>query len=192
VAQINLLKQKKPSGFNGAAIFPILNKIAIIGLLAMLGFYIWAFLGVKKSNREIIALQDSITLQKQTLASFEGWNEILTRQAQLKNLNDLISGHLYWSQILPELAKITLSTAAYTNFSATQEGGEISLNVQMPSMAELDKFLQIFDSPKINKFFSNIKIGGISRIQNEKGQIVGVTLQMNYDPVLLTFKPPGN
>lgn len=187
MAQINLLKQNKPSELNNLEFFSILSKFALVGILCVLAYYGWLIYRYKSAEKEISSLQANILRQKQELAQIQRRDEVLVRQAQIKEFDSLISGHIYWSQLMPELAKVTLKQASYMSFKAV-DVGTISLAVQVPTIAELDKYLQVFNSPKLNPYFSDLKVGGISRVQDEKDSHVRVDVQLKYDPGLLNFQ----
>lgn len=187
MAQINLLKQNKPSELNNLGIFSILSKFALLGILCVLVYYGLLIYRHRAAEKEIKSLQANIARQKQELSQIQRRDEVLVRQAQIKEFNSLISDHIYWSQLMPEFAKVTLKKASYLSFKAV-DVGTISLAVQLPSIAELDKFLQVFNSPKLNRYFSDLKVGGISRIQDEKESHVRVDVQLKYDPGLLIFQ----
>lgn len=184
MAQINLLKQNKPSALSGLNPASILSKLAIIGLLFLAAYYGWLTYKTRGIKKEIEGINQQIEQQKQDLAKVKERDEILTRQAQIKEFDSLISGHLYWSQLLPELAKVTLKNASYLSFRA-QNDGTISMDVRVPSIEELDKFLQVFDSPKLNRYFSDLRIGGINKSFDKDIGYINVDIQMKYDQKLL-------
>lgn len=188
MAQINLLKQKQPSVFTRIGLLAIFSKLALLGLLVLVIFWTWFFFQSKSASKDIQVLDERVAKQKQELSENDRRDEIITRQAQLKKFDVLISGHLYWSQLLPELAKVTLKKASYLSFRAESEGG-INLAVKLPSIADLDKFLQIFDSAKINRYFSDLKMGGISKVVEKDNAYVRVDVQLKYNPELLQYNP---
>ena len=187
MAQINLLKQNQPSSFSRFGIFPILNYLTMAGILALLSYYGWAYLQNKKYDKKNQELAAVILQQKQELSSVKNRDELFSRQAQLKGYDELISGHPYWSQLLPELAKVTLKQVSYLSVKIDNQG-VMNLSVQLPTMADLEKFLQVFDSAQLNKYFRDLRISGISKIQDEEKNYVRVDIQLNYDPSLLNFK----
>lgn len=187
MAQINLLKQNQPSAFARIGLLAILNKLALLGLLVLIIFWFWFLSQSKSAGKEIQALDAQVAKQKQELSENGRRDEVVTRQSQLKEFDTLISNHLYWSQLLPELAKVTLKSASYLSFRAEIEGG-ISLSVKLPSIAELDKFLQIFDSAKINRYFSDLKMGGISKVVEKNNNYIRIDVQLKYNPELLKYK----
>lgn len=187
MAQINLLKQNQPSSFSRFGIFPILNYVAIAGILALLGFYGWEYFQNKQADKKNQELASVILQQKQELSSISNRDELFSRQAQLKGYDELIAAHPYWSQVLPELAKVTLKRASYMSIKIDNQG-IMDLSVQVPTMADLEKFLQVFDSAKLNKYFRDLRISGISKIQDEAENYIKVDVQLKYDASLLNYK----
>jgi len=82
-----------------------------------------------------------------------------------------------------------LKNASYLSFRAENQGS-INLAVQLPTMTDLDKFLQIFDSAKINKYFTDLKMSGISKVVEKDQNYLKVDVRLKYDPVLLKYKAP--
>jgi|SRR3989344_2132409 len=189
MAQINLLKQNQGSGLGGLEITGILSKLAAFLLLFLAVFYAWKFFQSKSAEKQISSLESQILKQKQELSEIKGRDEVFTRQAQLKGFDSLISGHAYWSQLLPELAKVTLKKASYLSFRAENQGS-INLAVQLPTMTELDKFLQIFDSAKINKYFTDLRMSGISKVVEKDQDYLRVDIRLKYNLELLKYKSP--
>ena len=187
MAQINLLKQNKPSALASVGLVSVVSKLAIVGLLAMAAYYGWLTFRQRDLKRGIEQVSQQIEEQKQELSQVSERDEILTRQSQIKEFDSLINGHMYWSQLLPELANVTLKNASYLSFKAQNEG-TMSLDVKVPSIAELDKFLQAFDSPKLNRYFSDLKIGGINKVLDGDESYVSVSVQLKYDPHLLEYQ----
>ena|SRR3989344_3789535 len=187
MAQINLLKQSQPSGLSNLGIFPVLSKFALLFALLLVAYYGVVYFQIKSANKQIVTLTERIAEQEKELAEIPRRNEVLTRQAQALEQDKLVSSHAYWSQLLPELAKVTLKQANYLSFRAVTDGG-LNLSVRVPSIAELDKFLQVFNSPQLNKYFSDVKIGGINKVQEETESYVRVEAQLKYDPGLLKYK----
>src|SRR6185503_8986060 len=109
--QINLLKQTAtksplPTG-------KISAWVMLLVLVGSLGYYGFLFIQLKTANADITSLQSQISTDQQAAATIPNKNELFTRQLQLKSLDGLISKHVYWSQVLPSLAQVTLKTASY-------------------------------------------------------------------------------
>ncbi len=164
------------------------NVVLIVVILAMLGFYVWMRFSIQKDNAQAADYQSQIAKEKATALSSPDRKELLTRQAQLKSLQDIILKHPYWSLILPKLADVTLKKANYMSVKI-ESTGVLGLSVEVPDTEQLDKFLQIFDLPEYNKYFYNVRIGSISNGQVGDKLLTSFDLKMNYNPELLKYSP---
>lgn len=182
------MKQNQPRAFGGISLIKVFSRLVLAVIVIMVGYYGWIFFRLKDINKQIGGLNERIAVQRNALAQVDRKDEVLTRQAQLKEFDKLIDNHVYWSQLLPELAKITLKQASYLSFQSGDDS-TINLSVQLPDIAELDKLLQVFDLPKLNKYFRDVKIGGISKTQKEDQTFIRVEIQLKYDPNLIKYQP---
>ncbi len=186
MAQINLLKQKKAETDIWQLISSLSVKILAVGVLILVVYYGYLFIKTRSVASSTIELEQKMEQERQEIAKIPNRDELFVRQQQLKELKSLIGAHPYWSNLLPALAEATLKSSNFLTFRALADG-TLSLSVTVPSIVDLDKFLQIFDIPKFNENFFDIKIGSIGRTQ------VGDTLQttfdvrMRYNPVLLQY-----
>ncbi len=187
MAQINLLKQKSASQNIAQRLPGIISKLLIAALVLVLGFYVWTVLQMRSMDNQTIELQRQIAQAKSEVDGNENRNELLTRQEQLNEFNSLIDGHIYWSQIIPALADASLKSANFSNLKILDDG-DLSLRVSVPSLAEMDKFLQIFDLPKFNKNFSNIRIGSFHKVPDKDKTVLSFEVRMKYNPVLIKYK----
>jgi hypothetical protein len=71
---------------------------------------------------------------------------------------------------LPELARVSLQRSDYVSIDAVSDGS-LSLSVKLPSYADADKFLQVFDLPEYNRQFSNVRVLSIVKSTDEGGAI---------------------
>jgi hypothetical protein len=190
MAQINLLKQQNPYAFSGGT-FSIINKILILLIVLGVGFYIWSYFKLKNLNQQIISQQTEIANKKNEFSNTPRSDEVITRQAQLKEHDNLISSHVYWSQLLPEIAKITMKGVSYLSLQ-TDSKNTLSLSLEVPNMLELDKFLQTLNSPLINKYFRDVKLGSISREQKDASEFLKVDVILSFNPTIIQYKPADN
>lgn len=186
MAEINLLKQNKTDFVKNFQALSALVYALIVVIIGIFSYYGWLVYDFKKVEKQIVLTQEKITQQKQALSAIPKRDEILTRQAQVKELDALINKHVYWSKIIPALAKITLKEAKYLSFQAGEDGS-ISLSVRVPNMVELDKFFQAFNISKLNKYFSDLKIGGITKLITKEGEFVSVDVKLFYNKDLLKY-----
>lgn len=181
MSEINLLHtDSKGSGVNTsfattllARLFLILVIIAV-AIYAVLYFYTW-----KNSNSLKTVNAQVQKLETEALANKDR-NELVTRQDQLSELETLISEHVYWSYLLPELSRVTLKSARYTKIEAGKDG-KLSLAVNLPSYSDVEKYMQIFDLPEYNQQFSNVRISGISTVQKDEAIEVELRLQLTFN-----------
>lgn len=189
VAQINLLKQTNSSPASFDQIITWGFRVCLLGFVLLLAYYGWLWNDNRSTSKRIMSLEQQVTVQKADIAKDKGRQEVLVRQLQLKELGKIIDTHLYWSQLIPELAKVTLKNASYVSIKGLSDGN-LTLSVVVPTTEDLDKFLQVFDdTPKFNKYFVNLRIGPINRIQSGDGLSTKFDIRLNYDPSLLKYKP---
>lgn len=187
MAQINLLKQQNQTkGF--VTILPSLVAkllaVAVIGLGVYYGWVSWRVNDLKKS---IASNQQQFVDVQKSVVTVKNRNEIYTRQQQLKQFAALLGAHLYWSNFFPALAQVTLQSANYGNIEATK-AGELTLNVQVKDLNEMDKFMQVFNLPQFNKDFNYLKVDGFRLVQKDKGTFFEFNAKLKFNPALLQYK----
>lgn len=187
MAQINLLKQKSASQNFLEGLPALIVKLLVVVLIGVLVYYGWIYLKQRDVDGQIVELQERIAQSKQSVLENENRNELFTRQAQLQELDKLIEGHLYWSQLMPALANVTLKSANYSGLKILDDG-EITLKVTVPDLVELDKFLQVFDLPSVNSKFSNVRIGSFHKVQDEDNTVLSFDVKMQYNPEILKYQ----
>jgi cell division protein FtsL len=187
VAQINLLKQNTRS--NPLAQFSpkIAVQIMVVVFLALVGYYVFLFFQLNKINSDTQDMAREIQAAQQLAISNPNKDELFVRQQQIKNLKDLIAGHLYWSQIFEPLADVTLKDARYSSLKVTLPNS-LSMSVKVKDLEELDKYLQVFNLPDFNKNFNNVRIGSYSKTQSATSTDIQFSVQMDFNPSLLVYK----
>ncbi len=187
MAQINLLKQQAgPSRNIWEIASKILVRITAVILLALITYYGWLYFRSKSIDKQIVKLQVQIENDQKKAFEAPERAELLTRQQQLKSLDGLIAQHIYWSQLMPKLAGSTLKKATYSNLRITSDG-KLNLSVTVPTISDLDKYLQVFDLPEINKYFSNVRIGSFQNVQSKDSTSVRFDVMMDYNPQITKF-----
>jgi len=193
VAQINLLKQTSVSSSNLGNTLPKILVWVFAGLVvAVLIYYAWLFIDANGINKKIKDAQDAMVKYNTEIANVPRKDELYTRQLQLKNYNELVGKHVYWSQLFPALAKSTLKSATYSNLQLQDSGNTLSLSANVPTVADLDKYLQVFDIPEFNKNFSNVRVTGFNKSSDLNSTSIKFQLKMQYDPSLLQYDPSLN
>jgi len=188
MAQINLLKQKTSSQ-NFWEFFPsLMVKILFLVVLAVIGYYVWLYLQIRSTENSIAEEKQASSLAGQGVKDVANRDEIYTRQAQLQQLDGLISKHLYWSYIFPALAKVTLKQAGYSSITVTS-AGQISLSVTVADFDSIDKFIQVFDQPEFSQNFNNLKVGAFHKEGDNAGYAFDAVL--NFNKAIMNYQEPG-
>jgi hypothetical protein len=187
MAQINLLKQKSESNI-GQKIPIYASRILMAVLFAFVAYYAWLFVHLNNVQDKTVATQKEISDTKQQALTLKGRNELLFRQKQLTEFDKILSSHLYYSQIYKSIADYMLKTATVT---AIRTGGqnEVVMTVEVPSLEDLDKFLQIFDNPKFNENFTSVRVGAFGKIKEDEKTSFRFDLRMKFNPQLIKLKP---
>jgi hypothetical protein len=192
VPQINLLKQNtSTNGLQVLASTPkIIVRLLLVVFLAVLAYYGWLFVQSGNITKQSADLQIKMNSEANDAKNVARRDELLTRQLQIQDLQGVVASHLYWSKIFAELARVTLKTASYDTMQITGDGS-VSLSAQVPSLLDLDKYLQVFDLPDFNKYFSNVRVSQFSQTQNPTTGASGIMFQlkMDYDPSLISYTP---
>jgi hypothetical protein len=184
MAEINLLKTPGSERNIFQDLSSWLVKILVVLALAVIGYYGYVFFKVKATTKEIGEIQQDIEKNKVEALSLPGRDEFLLRQSQLKDFAALTGAHIYYSKLIPALAKVTYKLANYSGINITTQG-KISMQATVPSLADLDKFLQVFDDSEVSKNFYNVRVGGFSQIEVSEGKAYIFTVQMDYNPAIL-------
>lgn len=176
MAEINLLDSQTHSSEIKAQgklwLLRIVTLVFAAAVLGYIGLLIFGFI----TDRNINTKKSEVAQYQSEFKNNKQREELLTRQGQLKNANQLLAAHKYWSPLLPELARVTLTSAKYTSISADAKGG-LELTVTTPSYSDAEKFLQVFDLPEYNKQFSNVKVMALTKAQ--QGNALQTTMRLH-------------
>ena len=126
--------------------------------------------------------------EKQKALDMSGRKELLVRQQQLKSFNDLVASHLYWSQLLPHIAQATYNKATYSNLKVATNG-DLSLSVNVPDLSDMDRYLQVFDLPQVNKYFKQVRIGTYHKVQGKNSTTISFEVMMQFDQGIISTPP---
>jgi hypothetical protein len=186
LAQINLLKQNSGSS-NFQSGFPkLLNKILIALLVLTIVYYGYLIWKSSQTLKAGAAVQYQINRDRTAALNLGQRNAVLTRQSQLKAYAGTIASHVYWSQLMPVLASSTLSSAIYSSLRASPDGS-LDLTVTVPSLQDLDKYLQVFDQPQYNQYFSNIRISAFHKVQSASGNGLQFEVKFNFNQNIIKY-----
>lgn len=182
MSEINLLRNDQSedrfdAGFVALTVARILLAIVvlIIAVYAILFFLNW------RNTGKLTEVKAKVETVQAEILNNEDRNEVITRQEQIKELDALIGKHVYWSYLFPELARVTLRSATFTQIEADREG-LLTMTANLPNYADIEKFMQIFDLPEYNQQFSNVRILSISTVQSEDVIRTQVRLQLMFNP----------
>lgn len=191
MAEINLLKQSSA----GSDLKKNSSKFLIRGLLIVLVllvvYYGWLFIESKSIDNKMVAAEAQINTDNQSALGATGRDELLTRQQQLQTLSDLIGPHTYWSQLFKPLADATLKNATYSSLTVGKDN-EVVLSVTVPTLEDLDKYMQIFNLSRFDQNFSDVRIGGFSKVQDKNSTSVKFEVQMQFDPKIIQYQTQSN
>jgi len=186
MSQINLLSsERKSHQIPWYKFLRLLVKLS--GLIMILELGAWGYLYYVERSIEtkIFDTQNEIKTVSNTLANSKERKELVARQGQIKNYNTLVSAQSHWSSFLTDrLARVTLKTSRYVAVNG-DSNGSLRLTVSVPTYADLDKFLQIFDVPDMNKVFSDIKVISLSKSQVGDKLDIRFEVSMKYRPEAL-------
>lgn len=182
MSEINLLKTTTATTTDVGSKVTRIAIRALLGILILvIGFYVFLFLAQWSTNKKIRIANEAVQQVQTEVMNNKARQEVVTRQGQVKAANDLIANHSYWSKLLPELARISLSSASYSSISADADG-KLSLIVKVSSYSDLEKFMQIFDLPAYNQQFSNVKLVSVNKIQQDATIVLSAGIELTFDP----------
>jgi Tfp pilus assembly protein PilO len=169
MAQINLLDSDNKPRFKVQS-YAWLVKVLVVVLVLIFAYYGYLFYRQNNLQKQINDTRSKTQKAQNAATANSDRKELLTRQGQLGALNPLLKTHLYWSSLLPELARVSLQRSDYVSIDAVSDES-LSLSVKLPSYADADKFLQVFDLPEYNRQFSNVRVLSIVKSTDEGGAI---------------------
>lgn len=181
MAEINLLDSQAHSSVIQAQgklwLLRVVTGVFVLVILSYLALLVYGFI----TDKNISTAESKVSEYQAQFNNNKQKEEVLTRQGQLKNINQLLAAHKYWSPLLPELARVTLTSAKYTSISTDAKGG-LELTVSTPSYAEAEKFLQVFDLPEYNKQFSNVRLLALTKSQEANLLQTTMRLRLTLNP----------
>jgi hypothetical protein len=161
-------------------------KLFIVVAIAVAAYYGWLYFQTNAVNKDIVNLTREIDDAQKTMNNTPEKQEVFTRQDQGKQLDTLVQNHVYWSHLFPEIAKATLKNSKYMNIHVAADG-LLSMNVEVSSLQDLEKYLLVFDLAKFNKYFSNVHLSSLTQSQGVGTLAVRADIKMNFDPTLLKY-----
>ena len=181
MSEINLLHtDSKDGGVNNSFAVILVARTLLVLVIASIAAYAITYFYTRSNAKRLESVTQKVqTLKTEALANKDR-NELVTRQEQLTELETLITQHVYWSYLLPELSRVTLKSARYSKIESEKDG-ELTLTVNLPSYADVEKYMQIFDLPEYNQQFSNVRISSIGTVQKESSIEIQLRLQLTFN-----------
>jgi Tfp pilus assembly protein PilN len=103
-------------------------------------------------------------------------------QAQLKNMQTLLNGHVYWSSFFSQLGAVTPLKAEYTSFNGGISDGRVRFEGVAPSYTDVGKvLLSLSTSGK----FSNVRLISVNP---SAGEIFGYAFTVEATALNPLFK----
>lgn len=188
MAEINLLKQTSPTQNFSKHIPSLLVKLFIVIGVVVLGFYVWMNIQTKVMDKKISELAEDIVNQKKSALSLAQRDELITKQSQLKEYVGLASTQTYFSGIFEPLAQQTYKNSKYLTMKATADGS-VTLKATAPSLQDLHKIFQMFNTEGFMKNFSNVKVGAFfkSKTSDNNDEYL-FDIRMNYNTEIIKNK----
>jgi hypothetical protein len=185
---INLLStNQKSQPASLATMLPLLVKICVLILILMIGYYGFTWFRLSSAQKSVVQMQEQIAKERREISQNGVRNQVLTRQAQLTDLNKILGKHLYWSKFFDkDLPRITLKAASYSAIAVTSDG-VVTLVVSVPTYGDLDKYLQVFDIADFNEDFRDVEIQSITRAQEGNSLLTSFKIRMKFDTESISY-----
>src|SRR3989344_764089 len=139
--EINLLNPELAA--NGAGRKSLI-PLYIVGALpgGEMGGGGWVFFSTRSTDDEVGAAEMRISdLDLQLKKNSPELQEAIGYQARLKNLEGLLEGHMFWSQVMEELGKYTFKNISYESFNGDVTRNRISVSGTAQSFTDIAKLI---------------------------------------------------
>lgn len=183
MANINLLSTENTttSASFSRRLIGLLARLLALVLLALFAYYGYLIYDARNTSSKLQEVKEKTAQAQRDALGNKDRLELITRQGQLQGLDKLIKGHVSWSYLLPELARVSLRTASFASVEAAANGKMI-LTASLPDYKEVDKFLQIFDLPEYNEQFSDVKVMSVTKAQQGSILVTQLKIQLTFNP----------
>lgn len=184
---INLLQNQLEADtqFKYKRLFSRISKVLLILniliLIAGVGLWIW-----NASARPDSGSTSNVVAEKRTELALEASNkrdEVVKTQAQIKHTNQLLEGHLYWTNLFEVISEASISDVQFIDFRANSDGS-LSITALASDLTIMAAFTQ-----KLNSLES-IKKATInsSSLSNRSGQsFYNFIVDIEFVPEVLKF-----
>lgn len=155
----------------------------IISLILGLAFWLYFFVQTiawqtKKTQIEAALKEPTFALSAEDLRKVES---LTIRSAPLKNL---VSRHLYWTNVFKFLEENTLPNVSYSQFAGS--GTTVNLIGRATDYTTLARQILAF---KTNSLVKDLKITNLNAQISGKGEVLGINfnLSLTFDPKIFTL-----
>lgn len=104
--------------------------------------------------------------------------DLIAFQNRLGKIRTLLDGHVYWTQFLDALEKVTLPAVSYDNLSVSTQGSAMMLSASAPDYATVAQQLKAFQEAK--HLASSASISGATAQVNQQGDTIGVKFSISF------------
>lgn len=151
--EINLLQNKvkdKSLQFERSNRFIVILAVLILILEVSATVGLWVLTkatnnSIKNTQDENQAIQKNIDSHQKELSKAEGL------QAQLKNVNTLLTSHIYWSNFMSTLEKLTPVKVQYTAIDGSASDGKMHIEGTADSYTDVGRLILSMSTSKAFK-----------------------------------------
>lgn len=178
MSEINLLGVHNQT-HHGFQWLIILAERILIGLIVLsLAYYGFLWYQETSLARQAEELKLQLNLKQQQLEADPNRQMVLTRQGQLRAFTSLVADHILWSKVLDQLPSMMLKGSSLLGFTLGGDGTGTAVLV-VPGYEELDKAMQVFDTPSFNSLFRNVRIKSVAKTQQEDSLFIKARVQFD-------------
>lgn len=184
MSEINLLQTTKPST-PSRDIYGVLNKIGVVLLVLVIGFYVYLFIAQSQVNKKITAEEGKNQQITADIKQIPKYQEFLATQTKIKNIKTILDNHLAWSKFIQAFTNATLNTASYKKFVAKNDG-TATINGSVPDFKNLDKLIDGFQLPEFD-FIKEVKLTNVSLTETDASSAIDFNLNVIFNKNLLVW-----
>jgi Tfp pilus assembly protein PilN len=185
MAEINLLKSELQarskfslSRASRVALYVVIVLLVLEGLLYGLIFFY-----ERQVRKNILALdQENASTDFEIGKTEKDRLEAISFQTRLGNLKTLLDSHLFWSELLKELERVTYRGAQFTALGGDEGEQKLIISGSVPSYKDLAKLmLGLTTSPQVK----DVVLGSSGLEKGTEGGY-GFTLEVTFNPSVLS------
>src|SRR4051812_31708961 len=116
MSDINLLQSNKTESHDSSKLIQVLNIVGMVILVLALIAAAVVYFGSRSTAKKISDLNDKVAQARTSIQTIAAYPVLVSEQTKIKDLKILLDKHLDWSQVLPDIFKVTLKSASYSKF----------------------------------------------------------------------------